>query len=50
LVDVDDAPGVRLVGHLPGRVELTIGMKMIATFEKIDDDVTMPQWRPAPTA
>jgi uncharacterized OB-fold protein len=47
LVDVDDAPGVRLVGHLPGRVELTLGMKMIATFEKIDDDVTLPQWRPA---
>jgi uncharacterized OB-fold protein len=44
VVALDDAPGARLVGHLPGRPELTIGMPMRATFERIDDEVTLPRW------
>jgi uncharacterized OB-fold protein len=47
LVDLDDAPGVRLVGSLPGVPDLVIGQAMEAWFERISDDVVLPQWRPA---
>lgn len=47
VVELDDAPGTRLVGHLPGRPELTIGMPMRVTFERITDEVALPQWEPA---
>jgi uncharacterized OB-fold protein len=46
VVELDDAPGVRLVGHLPGRPALQIGMPMRATFERVTDQVTLPQWEP----
>jgi uncharacterized OB-fold protein len=46
LVEVDDAPGVRLVGSLPGAPELVIGQPMQAWFERIGEDVVLPQWRP----
>jgi uncharacterized OB-fold protein len=48
LVQLDDAPEVRLVGHLPGEPELTVGQSMETWFETLDDGVVLPQWRPAP--
>lgn len=46
VVELDDAPGVRLFGYLPGRPELSIGMPMQARFDTVDDDVTLVQWEP----
>lgn len=45
IVELDDAPGTRLMGCLPGRTNLAIGMRMRATFES-RGDVTIPQWEP----
>ena len=47
LVEFHDVPGVRLVGHLAGEPELVDGMEMEVRFERIDDDVVLPQWMPA---
>lgn len=50
LVELEHMPGVRMVGLLRGRPELSPGMPMEAWFEDADG-VTLPQWRPAhPTA
>jgi uncharacterized OB-fold protein len=46
VVDLDEVPGTRLIGHLPGAPELTIGMPMRATFERLDDEVSLPRWEP----
>jgi len=47
LVEPDEAPGVRFVGSLPGRVEsLQAGMAMAVTFETVGDGVVLPQWSP----
>jgi uncharacterized OB-fold protein len=47
LVEPDDAPGVRLVGHVPGRLENPApGQPMHATFDDVRDGVVVPQWRP----
>ena len=49
LVEPDDAPGVRLVGHVPGRLDdPTPGQAMHATFDDVRDGVVVPQWRPGP--
>jgi uncharacterized protein len=48
LVQLDEAPEVRLVGHLPGEHELADGQPMEAWFEHVGDGVVLPQWRPAP--
>lgn len=48
LVELDDAPGARLVGHLDGRPDLHIGMAMRVRFERIDDDVVLARWEPVP--
>jgi uncharacterized OB-fold protein len=51
LVEIDGAPGVRSLGSVPGPGESFYpGMPMAATFEDIDDSVTLLQWRPAPDA
>ena len=47
LVELDDAPGVRYVGNIPGRPDLTDGMAMRVRFDPLDDGVTLPQWEPA---
>ena len=47
LVDLDDAPGVRLVGHLPGSPDLHDGMPMRVRFDEVADGVVLPQWEPA---
>jgi hypothetical protein len=47
VVELDDAPSTRLIGHLSGRPALEIGMPMRARFERVDDEVTLPRWEPA---
>jgi uncharacterized OB-fold protein len=44
IVELDDAPGVRLVGHLPGRPRLTAGTALRADFEQ-RGDAALPRWR-----
>lgn len=46
LVELDEAPGARLVGHLPGEPDLFDGMEMRVRFEVVDADVVLPQWEP----
>jgi hypothetical protein len=48
LVELDEDPELRLVGNLVDcpleRIEF--GMPVAVTFEKVAEDVTLPQWRP----
>jgi uncharacterized protein len=46
LVELDGAPGARLVGYLPGEPDLEDGMAMAVRFERRDDDIVLPQWEP----
>lgn len=47
LISVDDAPGVRLIGTLPGDdAGLSPGQAMEVWFETLDDGAVIPQWRP----
>lgn len=46
LVELDEAPGARLAGFLPGEPDLADGMPMEVRFEQVDG-VTLPQWVPA---
>jgi uncharacterized OB-fold protein len=48
LVELDDHPGARLVGHLPGTPELVIGAPMRVSFEELPDGSVLPQWSPVP--
>ena len=48
LVDLDDAPGVRLLGHLPGSPDLHVDMPMLVRFEVRPDGTALPNWEPAP--
>lgn len=45
LVDVDDAPGARLAGFLPGEPALRLGQPMEVWFDTLDDGAVLPQWR-----
>lgn len=47
LVDVDGAPGMRLVGYLPGRPELRAGQAMKLGFDEAGEGVVLPNWEPA---
>ncbi|WP_026926462.1 Zn-ribbon domain-containing OB-fold protein [Granulicoccus phenolivorans] len=44
LIELDDAREARLIGHLPGRVDLQAGQAMIAGFED-HETYTLPVWR-----
>ncbi|OBH08869.1 Zn-ribbon domain-containing OB-fold protein [Mycobacterium sp. E1747] len=46
LVELDDAPTVRLIGRLDGRHHLPPGTPMRAVFEAVGD-VVVPNWVPA---
>jgi uncharacterized OB-fold protein len=46
LVELDDAPEVRLAGYLEGRPELVAGMAMTADFATSADGVTLVNWLP----
>jgi uncharacterized OB-fold protein len=49
LVELDEAPGVRLVGNIvncdPGA--LTMGHHLVGLFDEIQDGVTVMNWEPA---
>jgi uncharacterized OB-fold protein/acyl dehydratase len=48
---IELAEGVRMVGNVIGcpPAEVHIGMPVQVTFERIDDDLVLPQWTPHPT-
>ncbi len=46
LVQLDDVPAARLVGHLPGAYPITAGQPMRVWFETVADGVVIPQWKP----
>lgn len=48
LVELDDHPGVRLIGRLPGRPELRAGQPMAVSFDTLPGGVVIPGWRAAP--
>ena len=50
VVAVDDAPDVRLVGHLPGEPPLTAGQAMQVWFQTLAEGVVLPNWRPTGAA
>lgn len=47
LVELEEAPQVRLLGMLPGRPELEANQTMTVFFEEVDG-VVLPQWEPEP--
>jgi len=50
LVELAEDPGLRLIGNVVDCApeELRIGLPLEVTFEAVAEDVTLPQWRPAP--
>ena len=46
VVQLDDAPEVRLMGRIDGEAELEQGARMHVWFERLEGGVTLPQWRP----
>jgi hypothetical protein len=50
VVELDDAPEVRLLGRLDGEPELWPGMPMTAWFEHLPEGLSLPQWRTATPA
>jgi uncharacterized protein len=45
LIDLDDAPGTRLVGRIAGRPLVEIGDAVHAQFVPISDGVALPEWQ-----
>jgi uncharacterized protein len=45
LVELDDVPSVRFVGHLDGDVPLEPGQPVEVWFEPVGDGDVLPQWR-----
>jgi uncharacterized protein len=45
LVEIDELPDVRLLGHMPGRPPLAIGMAVEAYFEHLEGGTVLPEWR-----
>ena len=50
LVELDDYPSVRLIGHLPGTPEVHLGQHLEVWFEELADGIVIPQWRPCASA
>ena len=48
LVQLDEDPSIRFIGHLAGEAKLFVGMPMRVRFEDIESGVTLPQWEPVP--
>ena len=46
LVELEDAPGVRLLGSIPGRPPLEIGMQMKCIFSDVPG-ARLPNWQPS---
>jgi uncharacterized OB-fold protein len=49
VVQLDDSPDVRLIGHIDGEPALTEGMKMEVWYETLEPGTVLPQWRPVKT-
>jgi uncharacterized OB-fold protein len=47
LVELQDAPEVRLVGHMDGAHDLAADQAMEVWWEDLPEGVVIPQWRPA---
>jgi len=47
VVELDEQPGLRTIGNLLDAepAELAIGAPVEVCFERLDDQVTLPQWR-----
>lgn len=47
VVELDEQPGLITIGNLTGATadQLTVGAPVQVTFEKINDEVTLPQWQ-----
>lgn len=47
IVELDEAPGAYMAGNLVGvpHTEAKVGRRVEVTFERLDDDITLPQWR-----
>lgn len=45
LVSLDDNRDIQLVGRIDGDAALRIGQPMEVWFERLAEDVTLPQWR-----
>ena len=52
IVELDDAPGALMAGNLLGAeyTEAKVGRRVEVVFEKLNDDITLPQFRLARTA
>ncbi|MGV0872578.1 Zn-ribbon domain-containing OB-fold protein [Mycolicibacterium sp. XJ879] len=50
LVQLDEDPTIRFIGHLAGAAEVSVGMPMRVRFDDIKAGVTLPQWEPARAA
>lgn len=46
VVELDDEPGVRLAGSMPGEPDLEIGMAMQVRFDPLEGGGALPQWQP----
>jgi len=44
-VPAGGAPRVRMVGEVPGELDLAIGDRVRVDWQVIDDDLTLPIWR-----
>jgi uncharacterized OB-fold protein len=51
VVELEEQPGLFTIGNLFDAEpdELEIGLPLEVTWEDIDDEITLPQWRPAPS-
>ena len=49
VVELDEQPGLFTIGNLlEGKIDdLEIGLPLEVTWEQLDDEITLPQWRPA---
>lgn len=50
VIDIDDCPGVRMIGYLPGRAAIDQSTVLEADFEDLGADsdgnpIVMPRWR-----
>jgi len=45
LIDLDE--GVRMVGEVPGELDLAIGDRVQVDWQPVDDELTLPIWRRA---
>jgi uncharacterized protein len=44
VVELDDAPGVRLMGNLPGEPDVEVGAAVEGVFEQVEDSALL-RWR-----